>query len=64
MEKRKTGVIDAGGGNRGAYGAGVLDFCLDHGIEFDYAAGVSAGSANLCAFFAGQRGRNMRFYTE
>ena len=64
MTDRKIGVIDAGGGNRGAYGAGVLDFCLDHGISFSCAIGVSAGSANLCAYQAGQRGRNMRFYTE
>ena len=26
--------------------------------------GVSAGSANLISYAAGQRGRNLRFYTE
>ena len=37
------GIIDVGGGNRGAFGAGVLDYCMDHGIMADYCIGVSAG---------------------
>lgn len=60
----KTGIIDVGGGFRDIYGAGVLDWCLDNGIAFDYCIGVSAGSANLCSYLSGQRGRNYRFYTE
>lgn len=60
----KTGLIDVGGGSRDIYGAGVLDFCLDHGITFDYCIGISAGSANLASFLAGQRGRNYVFYTD
>ncbi|MBQ8306429.1 MAG: patatin family protein [Blautia sp.] len=58
------GIIDVGGGLRGIYGAGVLDYCMDNGISFDYCAGVSAGAANLCSYLAGQRGRNYHFYTE
>ncbi len=60
----KIGVIDVGGGLRGIYGAGVLDYCIDRGIRFDVGIGVSAGSANLASFSAGQRGRNFLFYTE
>lgn len=60
----KTGVVDAGGGFRGIYGCAVLDTCLEDGIQFDYAIGVSAGSANLISYLAGQKGRNYRFYTE
>lgn len=60
----KTGIIDVGGGFRDIYGAGVLDWCLDHGVRFDYCIGVSAGSANLITYLAGQRGRSHRFYTE
>ncbi len=60
----KTGVIDVGGGFRGIYAAGVLDYCMDKGISFDLGIGISAGSANLASFSAGQRGRNYRFYTE
>ena len=59
-----TGVVDVGGGLRGIYGAGVFDYCLDHGIRFDYCIGVSAGSANIASYLGNQRGRNYRYYTE
>lgn len=58
----KLGLVDVGGGLRGIYGAGVLDKCLDNGIEFDYCIGVSAGSANICSYLSGQRGRNFKSY--
>lgn len=60
----KIGVIDVGGGFRGIYAAGVLDYCMDHEIYFDLGIGISAGSANLCSYIARQRGRNLLFYTE
>lgn len=59
-----TGIIDVGGGMRGIFGCGVTDFLLDNDIEFKYCLGVSAGSANLASYIAGQRGRNYRFYTK
>lgn len=61
---QKFGVVDVGGGYRGVYAAGVLDYCLDHGIFFDLGIGVSAGSANLTSYAAKQPRRNLRFYTE
>ena len=60
----KTALVDVGGGMRGIYAAGVLDYCMDHGITFDLGIGVSAGSANISSFIAGQRGRNYPFYTD
>jgi len=58
------GIIDVGGGMRGSYTAGVYDYLLDQGAQpFDYCLGVSAGSANLVSYLAGQRGRNFTFYT-
>ena len=60
----KTGVVDVGGGFRGIYAVGILDYCLDKDIRFDLGIGVSAGSANLISYAAGQRGRNHRFYTD
>lgn len=60
----KTGVIDVGGGLRGIYAAGVLDYCMEQKIQFDLGIGVSAGSANMASFAAGQKGRNYQFYTE
>ena len=60
----KIGIVDVGGGLRDIYGVGVLDYCMDQGIHFDLGIGVSAGSANLASYAAGQRGRNLQFYTE
>lgn len=60
----KTGIIDVGGGLRGIYGAGVFDFCLDKNIVFDVGIGVSAGSANVISYIAGQKKRNFMFYME
>ncbi len=60
----RIGLVVEGGGMKCAYGAGILDAFLDDGIDFDYAIGVSAGSANTASFLAGQRGRNLRFYTD
>lgn len=60
----RTGIIDVGGGLRGIYATGVLDRCMDLGTRFELAIGVSAGSANLASFLAGQRGRNYVYYTE
>ncbi len=60
----KIGIIVEGGGMKCAYSAGVLDRFLDDDITFDYALGVSAGSANLASFLAGQRERNRRYYTQ
>ena len=60
----KYGVIDVGGGLRGIYGAGVLDRCLEEDLRFDLCIGVSAGSANMASYLAGQHGRNKPFYDE
>lgn len=58
----KVAIIDTGGGLCDIFGAGVLDYCLNNSINFDLCIGVSAGSANLSSFVAGQLGRNYRFY--
>ena len=59
------GLIDVGGGMRGAYTAGIYDFLNDRGVQpFDCLVGVSAGSANMVTYLARQRGRNHRFYTQ
>ena len=60
----KIGIVDVGGGLRGIYAVGVLDYCMDQHIRFDLGIGVSAGSANLASYAASQRGRNYQFYTE
>ena len=60
----KTAVVDVGGGLRGIYAAGVFDRCLEENIRFYAGVGVSAGSANIASYIAGQKGRNYHFYTE
>ena len=34
MRKDKIGVVDVGGGFRGVYAAGVMDYCIDQHIQF------------------------------
>lgn len=53
-----------GGGLRGIYAAGVLDYCMEQGVRFDLGIGISAGSANLVSYAAGQKGRNYQFYID
>ena len=42
----KTGLILEGGGMRGVFTAGILDFFIEKGLEFDTCFGVSAGAWN------------------
>lgn len=60
----KIGLVVEGGGMKCAYSAGVLDRFIDDDISFDYAVGVSAGSANVVSYLSHQRGRTLRFYTD
>lgn len=43
---------------------GALDRCMEEGVQFDCCIGVSAGSANMCSYVAGQHGRNKPFYQD
>ena len=53
----QAGLVLEGGGMKGIYTAGVLDFFLDKGIEFSSCYGVSAGACHLCSYLSKQRGR-------
>lgn len=57
-----TGLVLEGGGMRGAYTTGVLDFFLKNDINFSYIAGVSAGACQAVSYIAGQYGRGYRTY--
>jgi len=59
----KLGLVVEGGGMRGIYSCGALDFFLEENIQFDYCVAVSAGSANVATFLARQKKRTYRFYT-
>ena len=54
----QAGLILEGGGMRGVFTAGVLDFFLDKNIEFSSCYGVSAGACNACSFLSKQKGRS------
>ena len=56
----KTGLILEGGGMRGLYTIGVLDYFMDHDLYLPYVVGVSAGACNGCSYVSRQRGRNYK----
>lgn len=45
-----AGLVLEGGGLRAIYTSGVLDAFIEHGIEFPYVIGVSAGTCNGVSF--------------
>lgn len=51
------GLVLEGGGMRGVFTCGVLDYFMDCGIDFPYVVGVSAGACNGLSFISRQRGR-------
>ena len=53
----KTALVLEGGGMRGVFTCGVLDFFMDHNIYFPYTVGVSAGASNGLSYMSHQRGR-------
>lgn len=54
----QTGLVLEGGGMRGVFTCGVLDYLLDHDIRFPYTIGVSAGACNGLSYMSRQRGRS------
>ena len=58
----KFALVLEGGGMRGAYTAGVLDYLMEKGVSFDSIYGVSAGALTGANFKAGQVGRGLRTF--
>lgn len=54
---KSTGLVLEGGGMRGVFTCGVLDYFMDHNIRFPYIIGVSAGACNGLSYVSRQRGR-------
>lgn len=55
--KSQTGLVLEGGGMRGVFTCGVLDWLMDHHIDFPYTVAVSAGACNGLSYMSRQRGR-------
>ena len=53
----KTGLVLEGGGMRGVFTCGVLDYMMDKKFWFPYGVGVSAGACNGLSYMSRQRGR-------
>lgn len=53
----QAGLVLEGGGMKGIYTAGVLDFFLDKDMMFSGVYGVSAGACHMCSYLSKQRGR-------
>ena len=53
-----TGLVLEGGGMRGVFTSGVLDYLMDHNLYFPYVIGVSAGAMNGISYVSRQRGRS------
>ena len=60
----QAGLVLEGGGMKGAYTAGVLDFFLEKEMEFASVYGVSAGAVHMCSYLSKQKGRSIRIYTK
>ena len=57
----KTALVLEGGGLRGIYSAGVLDFLLENNIKVDAIFGVSAGALYGINYASKQEGRVIRY---
>ncbi|TJY44008.1 patatin family protein [Cohnella pontilimi] len=55
-----TGLILEGGGMRGLYTAGVLEYFAERDLYFPYQIGVSAGACMAVSYLSRQRGRNKK----
>ena len=55
-----TGLILEGGGMRGVYTAGVLDFFMEKDLYFKDCYAVSAGACHAISYFSKQRGRSIK----
>jgi predicted patatin/cPLA2 family phospholipase len=53
----KSALVLEGGGMRGVFTCGVLDYLMDNKIIFPYSVGVSAGACNGLSYMSHQRGR-------
>ncbi|CAG9620668.1 patatin-like phospholipase family protein [Sutcliffiella rhizosphaerae] len=55
-----SGLVLEGGGMRGVYTAGVLEYFMENNLYFPYIIGVSAGACMAASYLSGQKGRNRK----
>ena len=64
MSQQKMGLVLEGGGMRGLYTVGVLDYFIENDITMDYVIGVSAGACHGISYVSKQHGRSYRINTD
>lgn len=62
--KMSIGLVLEGGGMRGLFTTGVLDFFLENDIEFKHIIGVSAGACHASSYISRQPGRSFAVSTD
>ena len=60
MDLVQAGLVLEGGGMRGIYTAGILDYFMERGLQFSSCYGVSAGACHLASYLSGQKGRALK----
>ena len=55
---KNVGLVLEGGGMRGLYTCGVLEYFMEKDLYFNYVIGVSAGACNAVSYISKQPGRN------
>ncbi len=60
----KAGLVLEGGGMKGVYTAGVLDFFMDKDLWFKDIYGVSAGACTMASYVSKQRGRGRDVFVD
>lgn len=53
-------IVLEGGGLRGAFTSGVMEYLLERDLEFDRVIGVSAGACVGASYLSKQKGRNLK----
>lgn len=55
---KNVGLVLEGGGMRGLYTCGVLEYFMEKNLYFNYVVGVSAGACNAVSYISKQQKRN------
>ncbi|MFY0544379.1 patatin-like phospholipase family protein [Brevibacillus sp. H7] len=61
---KQVGLVLQGGGTRGIYTSGVLDFFIEQDVFPSYVIAVSAGACNAMAYLGRDKGLGKYMYTE
>ncbi|MFJ8526538.1 patatin family protein [Bacillus sp. NPDC094106] len=61
---KNIGLVLEGGGMKGLYTAGVLEYFMENEVFFPYVVGVSAGACMGATYLSRQKGRNKKVNTE